>query len=29
MKLLRENNIEYESMVREYDEEFWGEESKF
>ena len=29
MKLLRENNIEYEDMVREFDEEFWGEESKF
>ena len=29
MKLLRDNNIEYEDMVREYDEEFWGKESKF
>ena len=29
MKLLRENNIEYESIVRECDEEFWGEKSKF
>ena len=29
MKLLRDNNIEYEDMVREYDEEFWGEKSKF
>jgi hypothetical protein len=29
MKLLRDNNIEYEDMVREYDEEFWGRESKF
>jgi hypothetical protein len=29
MKLLRDNNIEYEDMVREYDKEFWGEKSKF
>ena len=29
MKLLKENNIEYEDIVREFDEEFWGEESKF
>jgi hypothetical protein len=29
MKLLKENNIEYEDMVRKFDEEFWGEESKF
>ena len=29
MKLLKDNNIEYEEMVREYDEEFWGKESKF
>lgn len=29
MKLLRDNNIEYEDMVRKYDEEFWGEKSKF